>query len=76
MSVVEEEKTWRRFVFHFLLGRKHCCLFFLCVSIFQMMRQMGGLGGMGGGAKPDFNDLDPSDEEGPDSDDEELPDLV
>lgn len=41
-----------------------------------MMRQMGGLGGMGGGAKPDFNDLVPSDEEGPDSDDEELPDLV
>ncbi|XP_034233197.1 prostaglandin E synthase 3 isoform X2 [Thrips palmi] len=42
----------------------------------EMMRQMGGLGGMGGGAKPDFNDLVPSDEEGPDSDDEELPDLV
>lgn len=42
-----------------------------------MMRQMGGLGGAGGGdSKPNFDDLDMGDDaEGPDSDDDEMPDL-
>jgi hypothetical protein len=39
-------------------------------TFFQMMRQMGGLGG-GGDSKPSFGDLEPES----DSDDEELPDL-
>ena len=39
-----------------------------------MMRQMGGLGGRGDlDTKPVFDDLDMGD--GPDSDDDEMPDL-
>jgi prostaglandin-E synthase len=41
----------------------------------EMMRQMGGLGGMGGAGMPDLGDLDDKEDGGPDSDDEELPDL-
>lgn len=40
------------------------------------MRQMGGLGGGGMGDKPNFDDLDMGEEaDGPDSDDDEMPDL-
>lgn len=39
------------------------------------MRQMGGLGNMGGDGKPSLDDLDMGDAEGPDSDDDAMPDL-
>ncbi|XP_058794965.1 prostaglandin E synthase 3 [Phymastichus coffea] len=58
-------------------------------SLEEMMRQMGGLGGEGSGFggegtgiggeynidKPNFDDLDMGGEDGPDSDDDEMPDL-
>jgi hypothetical protein len=43
----------------------------ILLTFFQMMRQMGGLGGGSDDSKPSFDDLEPES----DSDDEELPDL-